>query len=248
MAVSAAPTLDLERSLLHGHPGGRAGSAGRSVEDQGEGPVRIAGMDEVGRGALAGPVAVGAVVVDRGTRPAPAEVRDSKLLRPGVREALVPQIRGWARASAVGMASAAEIDAAGIVGALRLAGRRALAGLGEGARPDLVLLDGSHDWLSAPADLLALAAPAGVEHAPEWDGPVHTVVKGDMTCASIAAASVLAKVARDALMTALDAEHPAYGWASNKGYGAAAHRAALAEHGASDQHRRSWNLRLPPQG
>lgn len=102
--------------------------------------------------------------------------------------------------------------------------------------------------IGSPAAPAAPAAPAGQERpqdAPAWDGPVRTVVKGDMTCASIAAASVLAKVERDALMTQLDAEHPAYGWARNKGYGAAVHRSALLEHGATAQHRRSWNLGLP---
>lgn len=238
MAVSAAPTLELERSLL------------QEPEGSGTGPLRIAGMDEVGRGALAGPVAVGAAVVDGRVAQAPYEVRDSKLLRPAVREALVPQIREWARGSAVGMASPEEIDAVGIVGALRLAGLRALAALDDGARPDLILLDGSHDWLSAPIELLDMtpAASASASASPTWDGPVRTVVKGDMTCASIAAASVLAKVERDALMAVLDAEHPVYGWARNKGYGAAVHRAALKELGATDQHRRSWNLGLPPQG
>ena len=227
MAVSAAPTLELERSLLEALPAG----------------ALIAGMDEVGRGALAGPVAVGVAAVAAATPEAPSAVRDSKLLRPAVRQELVPQIRSWAVGSAVGMASPSEIDALGIVGALRLAGRRALEGLDPTARPDLVLLDGSHDWLSAPSDLLALAADS--DAAPAWDGPVRTQVKGDMTCASIAGASVLAKVERDALMQALDAEHPAYGWARNQGYGAAAHRAALLERGVTEHHRRSWKLGLP---
>lgn len=236
-----APSLDLERSLL------------RTGDD--DGPRRIAGMDEVGRGALAGPVAVGVTVVDASTPPAPAAVRDSKLLRPAVREALVPQIDSWAVAGAVGWASAAEIDAVGIVGALRLAGRRALAQLPTGTAPDLVLLDGSHDWLSTPApDLLSQLATTAQgsplsslpeEADPEWRLPVRTVVKGDMTCASIAAASVLAKVERDARMVELHEQFPAYGWAGNKGYGAAVHRTALRERGATDHHRRSWNLGLP---
>lgn len=227
MTRAAAPTLELERSLLQTLPAG----------------ALVAGMDEVGRGALAGPVAVGVAVVSAASAEAPSTVRDSKLLRPAVRQQLVPQIRSWAVGSAVGMASPAEIDALGIVGALRLAGRRALESLEPTARPDLVLLDGSHDWLSAPSDLLSLAAD--VEAGPAWDGPVRTQVKGDMTCASIAGASVLAKVERDALMETLDAQHPAYGWARNKGYGAAAHRAALLERGVTEHHRRSWKLGLP---
>lgn len=239
---SNPPTLEAERGLL-GAPG-----AG--------GPRIIAGMDEVGRGALAGPVTVGVTVVGRATAHAPDGLRDSKLLRPARRETLVPQIRQWALADATGSASAQEIDAVGIVGALRLAGRRALAALGPGHRPDLVLLDGSHDWLSDPGEPPASAAEDGGRpdasggggpgwDAPGWDGPVRTVVKGDLTCASIAAASVLAKVSRDAVMVALDPRHPAYGWGRNKGYGAAGHRAALRELGATQHHRRSWNLGLP---
>ena len=146
--MSAAPTLELERSLLEALPAG----------------ALIAGMDEVGRGALAGPVAVGVAVVSASTPVAPSAVRDSKLLRPAVRQELVPQIRSWAVGSAVGMASPSEIDALGIVGALRLAGRRALEDLDPTAQPDLVLLDGSHDWLSAPSDLLALAADLSLIH------------------------------------------------------------------------------------
>lgn len=232
MALSSLPpNLEAERGLL-GSP-------------DGDGPRRIAGMDEVGRGALAGPVTVGVTVVEHRTPEAPAGLRDSKLLRPAARETLVPQIRQWALDSATGSASPQEVDAVGIIGALRLAGRRALAALGPAHRPDLVLLDGSHDWLSDPANLLALAAEPTAD-VPSWDGPVRTRVKGDLSCASIAAASVVAKVHRDAVMTGLDTEHPGYGWARNKGYGAAVHRAALQELGASEHHRRSWNLGLRP--
>src|SRR5436305_3420097 len=103
-------------------------------------------MDEVGRGALAGPVTVGVVVVDLESRTAPSGVRDSKLLAPAAREALVPRLRRWARAHAVGHAEPEEIDAYGIIAALRLAGRRALASLA--AVPTCVLLDGNHDWLT----------------------------------------------------------------------------------------------------
>ncbi len=134
---STVPTLREERRLLR---------AGHTL---------VAGMDEVGRGALAGPVSVGVVVVDLDVPTAPAGVRDSKLLAPAAREVLVPRLRRWARAWAVGHAEPAEIDAYGILAALRLAGRRALAGLP--VRPGCVLLDGNYDWLThrrvpAPAD------------------------------------------------------------------------------------------------
>lgn len=229
--MSSAPTLELEREVMLA-PGVRDGNAL---------PRLIAGMDEVGRGALAGPVTVGAAVVDLSTGPVPSRLRDSKLLRPTVREALVPEITAWAVSVRTGSASPQEIDALGIVGALRLAGRRALAALAPEHRPDLVLLDGVHDWLTEPAADLFAAAPPGGE-APPWNDPVRTVVKGDLRCASIAAASVVAKVQRDRVMVDLHRQFPAYGWLGNKGYGAAVHRNALIEHGITPYHRRSWKL------
>lgn len=229
--MSSAPTLELEREVLLAPQGAHTQAL----------PHLIAGMDEVGRGALAGPVTVGVAVVDARTGPVPSRLRDSKLLRPTVREALVPEITAWAVSARTGSASPQEIDALGIVGALRLAGRRALAALGPAHRPDLVLLDGVHDWLTEPAADLFTAAPTGCE-APAWNDPVRTVVKGDLRCASIAAASVVAKVHRDRVMVDLHREFPAYGWLGNKGYGAAAHRAALLEHGTTPYHRRSWKL------
>ncbi len=196
----------------------------------------LAGMDEVGRGALAGPVSVGVCVVDETCRSAPSGVRDSKLLTPAARQAMVPRVRRWATSSAVGHASAAEIDEIGIMAALRLAGTRALAALD--VVPDLVLLDGNHDWLTAPEEV-GLFAELGAGPATP---PVRTMIKADMRCSSVAAASVLAKVERDAIMTGLAPEHPAYGWADNKGYSAASHLEALAAHGPSPHHRRSWRL------
>lgn len=227
--VRRAADLDLERSLL--------GPRCRSV----------AGMDEVGRGALAGPVAVGAAVVDARTRLTIPDLTDSKLLSPARRTTMAEQIAAWIPA-AVGCASPREIDLLGITGALRLAGQRALARLGAaGHRPDAVLLDGSHDWLTAPApDLFAEPDPVAqaleTENLPAWTGTVSTRVKADVACASVAAASVWAKVHRDALMLELDAAHPGYGWAGNKGYGAAAHRRAIAALGPTPQHRLSWKL------
>lgn len=200
----------------------------------------LAGMDEVGRGALAGPVTVGVVVVDEECRSAPQGVRDSKLLQPHVREAMVPRIERWARCHAVAHASAAEIDEIGIIAALRLAGTRALAACG--VRPDLVILDGNHDWLTAPEDVGLFAfAHEGTVTTP----PVTTMVKADLRCSSVAAASVLAKVTRDRLMVELgaeDGEHAPYRWTENKGYAAPEHLEALRVHGPSTWHRRSWRL------
>nr|WP_250649322.1 MULTISPECIES: ribonuclease HII [unclassified Actinomyces] len=209
----------------------------------------VGGMDEVGRGALAGPVTVGLAVVSRSTPDAfPQGLADSKQLTARRRETLVEPCRQWALDWAVASAGPAEIDALGIIGALRLAGRRALAEVtARGHAPGLIILDGTSDWLSPPAaDLLSgLPSASAPEEGPAAEtGPglpaVRTQVKGDACCAVVAAASVLAKVHRDALMSAL--EDPGYGWASNKGYTSAAHIEGLARLGAGEHHRRSWRL------
>ena len=219
---SRKPSLRVERAL------------------QRDGHRVLAGMDEVGRGALAGPVSVGVVVIDETCRSAPVGVKDSKLLTPLARGRMVRPIQRWARAYAVGHSSPAEIDEIGIMGGLRLAGMRALASIAAaGVVPDLVILDGNHDWLTPPDELGLLAfAHEGAPSVP----PVTTMIKADMKCSSVAAASVIAKVERDGLMVALDADHPAYGWAVNKGYAAPEHMLALEAHGPCVQHRRSWRL------
>ena len=230
--AGTAPTLRVERSLLR------------------EGYRLIASMDEVGRGALAGPASVGIVLVDSSVRTAPAGVRDSKLLTPAARQALVPRIRRWAPAYAVGHAGPDEVDAVGILAALRLAARRALAALP--AVPDLILLDGNHDWFTEPSvragdptsglqSLFTLAPP----EPPSPSTPaieVRTMIKADMRCSSVAAASVLAKVERDTYMVRLHEAYPAYCWADNKGYSAPEHLQALLELGPCEHHRRSWRL------
>lgn len=199
----------------------------------------LVGMDEVGRGALAGPVAVGACAITGEEGEAPEGLADSKLLSAKRREALAPLVESWAPACAVGWASNAEIDSYGILGALRLAGIRALAEIeGMIGPPALVLLDGSHDWLSAPGDLLAgLEGPGAPLTAVP---PVLTRVKADARCTLVAAASIIAKVARDQRMRAL--EDPGYSWASNKGYASAAHIEGLKALGPSPLHRMSWSL------
>ncbi len=219
---STKPSLRVERAL------------------QRDGHRVLAGMDEVGRGALAGPVSVGVVVIDETCRSAPQGVKDSKLLTPAHRERMVRPIRRWALAYAVGHASPDEIDEIGIMGGLRLAGTRALGAVtAAGIVPDLVILDGNHDWLTPPEEvgLLAFADESGSSLP-----PVTTMVKADLKCSSVAAASVLAKVERDGLMVALDPEHPAYGWAVNKGYAAPEHLQGLEVHGPCAHHRRSWRL------
>jgi ribonuclease HII len=235
-ARSTAPTLREERRLLR------------------TGHTTLAGMDEVGRGALAGPVSVGVVVVDLELGTAPAGVRDSKLLAPAAREALVPRVRRWARSCAVGHAEPEEIDAYGIMAALRLAGRRALAQLPQ--VPTCVLLDGNHNWLTGRRRALDdLDALFRVEPVVPFRPPappvelvleptVHTMIKADLRCAAVAAASVLAKVERDRIMVERSALFPGYGWEENKGYSAPEHGAAIRRLGPCVQHRQSWSLPL----
>ncbi len=194
-----------------------------------DGTRLVIGIDEVGRGALAGPVAVGlCVVIAANALPFPEGLRDSKLLSEPARERIAPLAAEWALDWSVGLADAAEVDSLGIIACLGLAARRALVEL-HGRGVDIlnaaILLDGSHDWLNP-----ALSTPLRVV----------TRVKADRDCASVAAASVLAKVYRDAIMIENDALTPGYGWASNKGYGSSAHLGAIAELGATDFHRRSW--------
>lgn len=187
----------------------------------------VIGVDEVGRGAIAGPVAVGVHAVRTGTASFPAGLRDSKLLSEKRREAMAPLVREWG-AGSVGFASPAEIDVRGIGAMLGEAARRALLELHAVGVPvdrAVILLDGSHDWLSP-----ALRG--------EFD--VRTRVGADRTCASVAAASVRAKVQRDAVMREAHEAHPGYGWASNKGYGSRAHYDGIASLGLTDLHRRTW--------
>lgn len=220
--MTTAPTLRFERTLLRG------------------GVRHLAACDEVGRGALSGPVTIGVVVISETTRTAPQGVRDSKLLTPEARQRLVPRIQRWAACWAVGHATPAEIDEFGIIAALRLAGHRALGQLT--VTPDHVLLDGNHDYLTPPEQDALFGAPSALEGLVEQVPPVLTRIKADLTCAAVAAASILAKTSRDALMVELDAEHPEYGWGENKGYSAPAHIDALARFGPSIHHRRSWSL------
>ncbi len=196
----------------------------------------VAAVDEVGRGALSGPVTVGVVLVTSRTRAAPTGVRDSKALRAAVREGLVPCIRQWAAGCAVAHASALEIDQYGVVAALRLAGHRALRSLD--LRPDVILLDGDHDYLTPPPATRLFASVEELESLPD----VVTMVRADVSCAAVAAASVLAKTSRDGLMEELAHQFPQYGWHANKGYGTDGHRRALAEFGPTPLHRRTWRL------
>ncbi|MFF5756579.1 ribonuclease HII [Streptomyces longwoodensis] len=177
----------------------------------------IAGVDEVGRGAWAGPVTVCAAVT--GLRRPPTGLTDSKLLSVKRRTELAEELRTWVTSYALGHASHEEIDGMGMTAALRLAAVRALEALP--VRPDAVILDGKHDYLGTP-----------------WR--VRTVIKGDQSCVAVAAASVLAKVQRDKMMAELGSDHADFGFADNAGYPSPVHKAALQEWGPTPYHRLSW--------
>jgi len=180
----------------------------------------VAGLDEVGRGPIAGPVFAAAVILDPATRPGwLCDLRDSKVLTASERERLSLAVREEAPAYGIGWATVAEIDAWGISAANRLAMVRALRALP--ARPEYVLIDGPSKLPGVPL-------------------PQRAIVDGDALCMSIAAASIVAKVARDEVMRRLDCLFPAYGFASHKGYATKEHLERLARHGPCVQHRRSW--------
>lgn len=189
------------------------------------GLIHVAGLDEAGRGALAGPVAVGVVILPPHTPHLSRTLacsRDSKQMTPRQRDLCAPIIKETALAWNVAYASAGEIDALGIVRAARLAAQRALDGLA--IQPLYLLTDFRLEL-------------------PESGLPQTSLVKGDARCLSIAAASVLAKTTRDAWMQELDEQYPGYGLGQNKGYGTQAHRSALLRWGYSSEHRKSFVIK-----
>lgn len=181
------------------------------------GPLGLCGVDEAGRGPLAGPVMAAAVMLDPG-QPIKG-LRDSKKLSAAARARMADEIRLRAVAWCVAEASVAEIDQLNILQATLLAMQRAVAGLGRA--PDDVWVDGNR--------------------CPNWAWRSQAVVKGDDKVAAIAAASILAKTVRDQFMCRLHDDYPAYGFAKHMGYGTAVHLAALQAHGACPQHRRSFS-------
>ncbi|MFH2103370.1 MAG: ribonuclease HII [Chloroflexota bacterium] len=188
-----------------------------------KGYTRIAGLDEAGRGALAGPVCAAVVILPCGRQSllrTLSGVRDSKQMSPHERDAWAPRIQETALDWGVGFASPDEIDILNILGATRLAAMRAIDCLS--SSPDYLLTD----------YLLLSEVPL----------PQSALVKGDQLCLSIAAASVLAKTSRDALMRQLDAQYPGYGFARHKGYGTTMHRQSIVSLGVSAVHRRSFSL------
>lgn len=210
MSSRVFPSLSLEQTLF---------DSGASV---------VLGIDEVGRGSIAGPVAVGVALLEKSKldEPWPVKLRDSKLLSEKVREELFEPTGAWVSCWAVGMASPKEIDDYGIVWALEAAAKRAVDQLDGDLSGAIAILDGSHNWLAR--------APFAV----------HVQPKADRDCASVAAASVLAKVTRDRLMIELAQAEPRFGFEGHKGYASAAHMAAIRELGPSEHHRVTWLGRI----
>ncbi len=195
-----APTRDIERSLWA------------------KGYETVVGIDEVGRGAWAGPLTVGAAVVPRDTRV--NGIRDSKLLSEARREFLFDRIAEWCVSWSTGSATQQECDELGMSAAQKLAARRAIAGLT--VVPDVAVTDGTWDFVS----------PAVAK--------VEMVVKADLRCLSVAAASILAKVVRDREMRAWAEHYPHWSFDTNKGYPCPVHKASLTGYGPSSIHRRTW--------
>ena len=199
----------------------------------------VIGIDEVGRGAIAGPVAVGVSLIDK-TNPNleswPEKLQDSKLMTAKSRSEITQPLVDWVSSYAVGFSANTEIDAVGISEALRLAAGRALDELFKDANfrkmiaedGAVILLDGSQNWLGKVS----------------YGLDVYLQVKADTNCVSVAAAAVLAKVTRDSLMQDLDQQYPGYGIAGHKGYASAAHIAALRSLGPSAIHRVTWLTRI----
>lgn len=227
----------------------------------------VAGVDEVGRGAWAGPLSVGIAVLDAGRLArglaVPPGLTDSKRMTEKRREEMFEPVVAWCSAWAIGHAEPEECDAFGITSALGLAALRAVASLPAGSLPTAVLLDGQHDFVTpARADQLApsvrlepsesgsagKSSPARGPAERAWRPPesawcplVVPVVRGDSTCASISAAALLAKVTRDRMMRAFSSRYPDMGFDKHKGYPTPAHRQAVAAHGMTPLHRRTWS-------
>jgi ribonuclease HII len=198
-----------------------------------EGCRFVAGIDEVGRGAWAGPVSVGVAVTPVGT-PWPDGLRDSKQVPEEDREILFPLVADWCVDWSVGHAGHDECDRWGMTTALRLAAHRAVAGLS--VSPDVLLLDGIFDYITHPEDGELRGIEAELVAVP----PVKTILGGDGCCTAIAAASILAKVTRDRMMRELSGNFPAFDFHHNKGYPTPVHRTALSGCGLTSIHRRSW--------
>ncbi|HTT86640.1 MAG TPA: ribonuclease HII, partial [Acidimicrobiales bacterium] len=197
----------------------------------------VAGVDEVGRGAWAGPLTVGLVVLASPPPRTPRGLRDSKQLLEDTRERLFTPLTRWCTSWAVGHAEPEECDRLGMTACLRLATRRALAQLPPELLPDAVVLDGTFDYVTPPATPSLFDEESTLSG---WSPSVQTVVKADARCTSVAAASVLAKVTRDRMMRADAGCYPPFEFDRNKGYPSPTHKRALCGYGLTAIHRRSW--------
>ena len=225
--LARRPTLEIERRLWR------------------EGHRWVAGVDEVGRGAWAGPLSVGIAVVHAGVRARslPQWLRDSKMLSEERRELVFDDVARWCADGAVGHATPEECDRLGMTRAWGLAARRALGELE--VAPDALVIDGPYDLLSRSAGAAAGGSSDRCSDAlgrpgAQLPSTILTMVGGDARCAAVAAASVLAKVVRDRMMRDEAVHFPPYGFDRNKGYPSAHHQIALRGYGLSAIHRRSW--------
>ena len=261
------PAAVSPRPSVRGKPRGRTTPARPGLAHErslwGAGHRVVAGIDEVGRGAWAGPLSVGVAVLCESPLRIPKGLRDSKQLTEDAREKMFDRVAAWCAAWAVGHVGPGECDRLGMTAALRLATRRAVEQLSPDLVPDAVVLDGTFDFVSPPQMPQLFDADGAVEPGarcdamgapglsggsggslgslrPEWTASVETVIGGDARCASVAAASVLAKVTRDRMMRATADSYPAFDFERNKGYPSPAHQRALCGYGLSAVHRRSW--------
>jgi len=197
----------------------------------------VAGIDEVGRGAWAGPLVVGVVVVDASTPPPPKGTTDSKLLTASARQSLVGKLEPWCVSWSLGEVSAQEIDLHGLSASLTIGARRALELLPQA--PDALILDGTFDFVTPKVSDATVCGTTRVT-----DRPVLTLARADRLAASVAAASILAKVMRDASMCMLAGRLPGFGFERHKGYGTPEHATAIESLGITSEHRRSWSFAM----
>ena len=208
------PDLSVERSLI---------SKGHRL---------VGGVDEVGRGAWAGPLTVCIAVVDDACTQVPGKLRDSKQLLERLRESIFPAVSNWCATWSIGHATNDECDELGMTAALAIAANRAYKGLPEELRPSALILDGTVNFMDGISQ-----STNGLSQSIT----VETLPHADATCASVAAASVLAKVTRDRIMLTLSSLYPGYDLAGCKGYHSRAHVDGLTAYGLTGIHRKSWS-------
>ena len=232
IAPAVAPPTKMARPTVAARP-----SLTREKRLWADGHRLVAGVDEVGRGAWAGPLTVGLVVLAPPAPRTPRGLRDSKQLLEETRERLFTPLTHWCTSWAVGHAEPEECDRLGMTACLRLATRRAFVQLPRELLPDAVVLDGTFDYVTPSATPSLFDEEDALSG---WSPSVQTMVKADARCTSVAAASVLAKVTRDRMMRADAGHYPPFEFDRNKGYPSPTHKRALCGYGLTAIHRRSW--------